>query len=322
MKVLFICSGNSPNFDIVPFIKSQGESLLEQGVELSYFKVVGKGIIGYVKSALKLRAYLKDNKADLIHAHYSLCALTAILAFPKKPIIASFMGDDAYGAYNEKGKLIIGSIYLILLTKLIQPFVDYIIVKSSNIYKTINFKKKCSVIPNGVNFIDPTLEKKAFLNLKGIDSREKMIFYLGNKSDSRKNFLLAQKAYDLLKMNNVKLIAPFPIKHEDVFNYLYYSDLLLFTSTMEGSPNLVKEAMACNCPIVTTDVGDVRWILGNTYGCYITSFDPDDVAAKIKLALSFGKRTNGRQRIIELGLDSETVAKKIVEVYKKVVFEK
>lgn len=322
MKVLFVSSGNSINFDIVPFIKLQGESLREQGVELNYFPVMGKGIKGYIKSVMKLRTYLKENKVDLIHAHYSLCALTAILTFSNKPIIASFMGDDAYGAYNEKGKLILGSLYLVLLSKPIQAFVDYIIVKSSNIYKTIIFKKKCSIIPNGVNLTDPTMERKTFLNSKGIDLKDKLIFYLGNTTDSRKNFKLAKKAYDLLKMNNVRLIAPFPIKHEDVFNYLYFSDLLLFTSTMEGSPNLIKEAMACNCPIVATDVGDVRWILGNTNGCYITSFESEDVTEKIKLALSFGKRTNGRQRIVELGLDTETVAKKIVEVYKKVIIEK
>ena len=80
--------------------------------------------------------------------------------------------------------------------------------------------------------------------------------------------------------------------------------------------------MACNCPIVSTDVGDVRWVIGNTEGCYKCSYEPGDVAEKIKMALEFARtkgRTKGRQRIIELGLDSESIAKRIVEVYESVI---
>ena len=100
------------------------------------------------------------------------------------------------------------------------------------------------------------------------------------------------------------------------------SDCVLLTSFSEGSPQFIKEAMACNCPIVTTNIGDVNWVLGNTDGCYLTSFEPEDVAEKIKLAIEFRethRHTRGRERIIELGLDSIPVAKRIIEVYEKVV---
>jgi glycosyltransferase involved in cell wall biosynthesis len=89
---------------------------------------------------------------------------------------------------------------------------------------------------------------------------------------------------------------------------------------MEGSPNVIKEAMACNCPIVATDVGDIRWVLGETEGCYISSFDTKEFADKIRLALKYSEtvgRTNGMKRIQELGLDSETIAKRIIDIYKK-----
>ena len=108
------------------------------------------------------------------------------------------------------------------------------------------------------------------------------------------------------------------------FKILYYNaaDLLLLTSKHEGSPNIIKEAMACNCPVVSTDVGDVRWVIGNTKGCYITSSNPVGVAQKVMLALEFSEknsRTKGRERIMELGLDSDTIAAKIIAVYKKVL---
>ena len=91
----------------------------------------------------------------------------------------------------------------------------------------------------------------------------------------------------------------------------------MLTSLWEGSPNVIKEAMACNIPIVSTDVGDVREVIGNTEGCYITSFEPEYIAEKIELALQFGKRTDGRENIKHL--ESSLIARKIIDLYKKIV---
>ena len=76
--------------------------------------------------------------------------------------------------------------------------------------------------------------------------------------------------------------------------------------------------MACNIPIVSTDVGDVRQNIENLEGCYLTTYNPKDVAKKIDLALQFGKRTNGRERLLEFGLDNNTIAKRIIELYRSI----
>ena len=98
------------------------------------------------------------------------------------------------------------------------------------------------------------------------------------------------------------------------------SDIVVLTSLREGSPNVIKEAMACNCPVVATDVGDIAWLFGNEPGHFLSGFDPQDVATKLNMALEFSEeygRTSGRNRIIELGLDSESVARRIVGVYEE-----
>lgn len=100
------------------------------------------------------------------------------------------------------------------------------------------------------------------------------------------------------------------------------SDVVVLTSLWEGSPNVIKEAMACNRPIICTNVGDVSLVFGNTLGCYLISFDPKDVVSKLTMALSFSEKhdkTNGRRRIFELGLDSKTVANRIINIYQSIL---
>jgi len=319
MKVLFVCSGNSKE-GITPIVKSQGESLRRNGIDLDYFTIRGKGVIGYLKNISKLKIFLKSNKFDIIHAHYSFCGWVSSLASNNIPVIVSLMGSDTYGDVNIKGKINFSSYFNIISTKLLQPFVSKIIVKSKNLEKYIYLKKKVEIIPNGVDYNKfILLENIKCKNKIGIDTNKMIILFLGDITNPRKNFNLLRSSLNLLNDNSIKLITPYPVSHEEIVFYLNAADVLVMTSYLEGSPNVIKEAMACNLPIVSTDVGDVKEVVGDTEGCYICSYDPKDVANKIKMAIDYGKRTNGRERIIELGLDSDTIAKKIIKVYEKVL---
>ena len=91
------------------------------------------------------------------------------------------------------------------------------------------------------------------------------------------------------------------------------ADVLLFTSFWEGSPNVVKEAMACNLPIVSVRVGDVPEVIGNAHNCYLADYDPADLAAKVKCVLASGERSNGRQFVEHLRV--ENVARKLNDIY-------
>ena len=90
---------------------------------------------------------------------------------------------------------------------------------------------------------------------------------------------------------------------------------------MEGSSNVIKEAMACNCPIVTTDAGDAKWVIGNTAGCYVSTFEPEDVADKIKQALSFSQK-QGTTLGVSASLKSAWIRNNCnsdYQIYKKVI---
>ena len=96
-------------------------------------------------------------------------------------------------------------------------------------------------------------------------------------------------------------------------------DAALMTSHSEGSPQFIKEVMACGCPLVSVDVGDVKEITAGVDGCYLVSRGPKEIAEKLQLAIDFKERTQGRQRIVELGLGNQKIAEKIVAIYTNVV---
>ena len=292
MKVLFVCSGNSKDFGIVPFIKVQGESLKRQGIDVDYYPIIGKGIPGYLKAGIQLRKYLRRNHYDLIHAHYTLSGWAAIIGSRKTPVVLSLMGDDAYGTYVGVNNVRMSSRVLTLLTWLIQPFVKAIISKSHNIEKYVYLKNKSYVIPNGIDTVK--FRQQATINKSEYFAKDKkIILFLGNKAEIRKNYSLVESAVNLMNLPHVELANPYPVKHTDVPALLSAADVLAVPSFMEGSPNVVKEAMACNCPIVATNTGDVKWVIGETEGCYVSSFYVHEFSAKLKLALKFAEAPGG-----------------------------
>ena len=322
MRILFVCSGNVKGFEIVPFIREQGEALIRQGIEIDYFPVIGKGISGYVKAGLQLRKQLKDKHYDVIHGHFTLSGWAAVLGSRKTPVVLSLMGSDAYGEYVGENKVIFSSRYLTLLTYLIQPFVKAIISKSANIEKYVFQKNKSYIIPNGIDAHKFFAAKEDYRTELNLNPSKKQILFLGSKKSIRKNITLVENAMKYLNSDEVELIHPYPIAHAEVPKYLNAVNVIAVCSFMEGSPNVVKEAMACNCPIVATAIGDVEWVLADTAGCYLSSFDPKEYAEKLKLALQFSEtqgRTKGEERIKALGLDSETIARRVIEVYKKAI---
>ena len=320
MKVIFVCSGNT-KFGVSPFVKAQAESLIAQNIEVSFFVIEGKGGVAYFKAINKLRKFVRNQQADIIHAHYTFSGWVAILSWTGLPIVLSLMGDDAYGSVNRRGKTKLSRYYSIVLTFLIQPFLKQIIAKSYNIARYVYRKEILSVIPNGVDF-------SVFKPGNGIHAREKLgldkntfyVLFLNNINDFRKNFELASNGFSIFqkKYPDVQLLTPYPVSHNEVTRYFDSSNVLLHTSLREGSPNLIKEAMAANCPIISTKVGDVVESIGNTKDCYTVGFDANEIADHLEKIYKRGFfRTDGRSRIDHLR--SNNIAREIIRVYNKMI---
>lgn len=317
MRILFVSSGNAAN-GIGAVVKNQADTLIEYGLILTIYGIEGKGYLGYLKNIFKLRKHLKHNKYDIIHAHYSNCLIVSYLAKRTEKLGVSFMGSDILRIQTRSQKII-----LIICKRIAKMKCDFIIVKTSEMAKVIS-SSKTSVIANGVSLKDfYPLSKDAAREKLGIEKNVKLIIFVSNPLRPEKNYKLALEAYEKLKTDNnnskIKLLPVYNIAKENLKYYYNAADILLLTSLHEGGVNVVKEAMACNCPIVATNVGDVEEVIRNTEGCFITEFDADDVANKIEKALMFNKRTNGNDRILVLGFDSEKVADKIINIYNKVI---
>jgi len=308
LKVLFVASGNhgAPS----PVIQNQGDALVSEGVIVDYFLIKGKGIKGYLRNVMPLRKYLKEHKYDAIHAHYSLSAFVASLA-GIKPLVVSLMGSDVKAAGWYK--------FIIRLFAWLFRW-KAIIVKSNDMYRSLGIKRAI-IIPNGVNMerFQPMDKTECQLRL-GWQTANTISHILFPAASSRpeKDYPLAEAATKLAIINHQSEIVLHAFDNTPNTETPYWynaADVVLMTSKWEGSPNVIKEAMACSRPIVAVNVGDIAERTSGVEGCYVAQTrDPEELASLIEKALTF-TQTKGRERIIADGLDSHDVNHRLIEVY-------
>lgn len=310
MKVLFVASGNK-NGAPGAVVKNQADSLSSKDIELSFFLIKGKGIVGYLKNIIPLVKFLKKNDFVVVHSHYSLSAfVTTIALWFVKPVphVVSLMGSDTQlKGISRK------------IVKICHSFFwSKTIVKSEQML-TDSGLKNAEIIPNGVDLKKISNIENNLENEFSVNKQKKIVLFAANPVRESKNYSLAEQA---MKNIPAELKVVYNKPHEEILAEILHADVLLLTSRWEGSPNIIKEAMGCNCPIVSTNVGDVTWLLGETPGHFITNFDPVNVSNSIDLALKFKSKcreTAGRQRIINLGLDADSVANRIYIIYKTLI---
>lgn len=312
MKVIFVASGNKAVGKVNSFVQSQYDSLVAEGLNMVLFPIVGHGIKAHLRAAKELHHLIRREQPDVVHAHYSICGHVAALAMmcmrKKTKLVVSILGS--FPTHSKKWRLV---------KFCIRHIWDKTIVKSQRTARQLG--EDVAIIPNGVNLetFYPQDYHQA-RQLVGFETDKRYIIWCSNPERKEKNFALAQAAVGMVsESDNVVLLPIFNKTPQEVAIYMNAADCLLLTSQMEGSPNVIKEAMACNCPIVSTDVGDVRERLEGLTGCYILPENMErpveQLAGLIANCLKFGKRTSGYKRIIDDQLTVEQVAQRIIQCY-------
>jgi len=309
MKVLVVCSFKLKQKDNVsPFVREQVAALRSHGVECVFFHVKGKGVVGYLRQLKFLRKRIKEFNPDVIHAHFGLCGLLANLQ-RKVPVVTTYHGSDI----NDKKAY---------------PFSKMAIRLSAwNIFvsrKTMEIarpSKNYSLLPCGIDFSDLQLTQRSEARQRmKLDFDKKYVFFAGAFDNQVKNAPLAKEAVAFLQDEKLELLELKGYTREEVTLLMCAADAFLMTSFSEGSPQVVKEAMACGCPIVSVDVGDVKERMDGVEGCYVTQTrNPEDLAELLKKVLAFEGKTNGREKLLADCLDNRQVAENLLNIYKKVI---
>lgn len=308
------------------FIKSQIDSVAAAGHDIRLLFIDGReSKSNYLAAVGNLRRILREQPCDLIHAHYGLSG--AIAASQRGvPVVLSYCGDDLHGTSNGSGGITPGSRATVWIGQLVSLGVRKIILKSESMMSELKFRsarEKAVVIPNGVNFdlFRPMSREEARARLQWNTEGRRVLFPSAPKTPV-KRFDMAMKAVELLRGfdPDVQLISLGGILQRDVPLYMNACDAMVLTSDSEGSPNVVKEAMACNLPIVSVDAGDAWQVMEGTSMCRRAERRSENVAENLRQVLETGGRSNGRDKIAHLELG--TIANRVIAVYCSVVDDK
>lgn len=332
MRVLFATNmyplPERPSYGI--FVKRQAEAVKALGHDLDEWFLDGsRNALTYLTGFRRLARETQRFKPDLIHAHYGITGFIA--AFPRSPVplVLSLCGDDVLGAPRRGGGITVKSRVIRDMTRAACARAAHIIVKSgemAQIVKSWGFRAP-HVIPNGVDldFFAPPASPREVLAARerlGLDPHRKYILFPSHAWERRKRVDLAEEVTSRVVRAGVD-VALLPIYHQPqavVAEYFRACDVMILTSEWEGSPNVVKEAMAATLPTVAFDVGDVKWLCSGTkLHRVIARHDVDAMTHEVLDVLSRpNQRGDGRDRIARL-LSSEQVARQIDGVYRQAV---
>ena len=318
-----MCSRNSGR--VVPFIEEQAESVRRLGHTVKFFTIEGKGIGGYLKNWLPYIAKLRIFQPNVVHAHYGLSCLFANLQM-RVPVVSTYHGSDI----NDPKVFRFSKIAIklsrrnVFVSEKITPLTPLETSPPAPLLEERGEgegRDKNVVIPCGV---DTTLfvpmDKQECRERMKQDADKKYVLFAGAFDNKVKNAAPAKAAVELLK--DVELLELKGYSRQEVVWLMNAVNAVLMTSFTEGSPQFIKEAMACNCPVVSVLVGDVPEVIQDVKGCYLASYDEKDIADKLQKVFAEGQRTEGREVIIERQLDLMQVAERIETVYGLVVNDK
>jgi len=322
IKVLWILPGKEEDAGTMVFSRRQISDLKEKGIagEIFHFNTCLK-IKSLRNEFFRYKLFIKKNRPDIVHSQYGTITSFLGLMFRTCPYVITFQGSDLNKTPSDG---IFRDFFGRKLSLFAAKKADKIICVSESLKQQLpdKLQAKAKVIPFGVDFehFRPSniFDARNHLEWK---ANEKVILFNAN-NPKVKRLDLAIKIEKIVKktISNVRLfVLDGKANPEDIPYFINASNVLLLCSDNEGSPTMIKEAMACNLPIVANDVGDVAERIRDVENCYLVNQDVDEMANTIIQTLNSDKQSNGRELLQFQNLSNEKVASKVKELYEEIV---
>ena len=327
MKVLFLTNAyptpERPWLGTAVRLQEEGLSSLGAEVAILYLKRTEKGKFVYLSALPVIKQKFIKGQFDILHVQFGgvqafLGALTA-----RDKCVITYHGTDLHGgnppSLQEKISYMIG----IFCSRLAVRMAGASIAVSQNLVENLPRKiaRRIEIIPTGVDFRVFRPMDKAYARMRlNLEQDPYLVLFCDNNNDPVKRRDIAEQTVGLLQKQglNVSLLVMTHIPFEEVPLYLNAADALLVTSEKEGSPNIVKEALACNLPVVSVDVGDVAEMIAGVKSCRIVQRDPETIKDVLAEIILTGVPSDGREKRRNV-IDNEKVCNRVMEVYKRVV---
>jgi glycosyltransferase involved in cell wall biosynthesis len=299
------------------FIKTQADSLERLGVDLDVLPIRGyAGKRAYADAVGKLRRVTRENGYDLVHAHYGHAGVVARLQ-GAAPLVVSYCGDDLLGTPAEGGGITARSRVEAAVFRRLARSAAATITKSEEMERALpsRCRARNHVIPNGVDIERFAPRPRADARRELGWDEEPIALFVGDPAIPRKNHKLAAAAcrHAASRLPGLRLEVAQGFTPDQIPTLMSAADALLMTSLWEGSPNVVKEAMAAELPVVAVPAGDVEERLRGVAGCFVRPYEAHALGEALTEALSDGRSHAARQAVSELSL--ENVARRVIEVY-------
>jgi teichuronic acid biosynthesis glycosyltransferase TuaC len=302
------------------FIKRQAAFLSAAGVEVDVYHFHGEQRPWrYMGAWFEARRRLWRRRYDLVHAQFGQSGL---LALPKQiPLVVTFRGSDLLGIVRDTdGARTWPGRVLQCASRLVARRADAVVVVSEHMKASLPPGIPATVLPSGLDLslFHPMPRSEARARL-GLPADQPLVLFAGRPTQGRKRYGLAQQAVEIVRRTiPAELIVAWGIPHTEVPLYMNAADVLVFTSVQEGSPNVVKEALACDLPVVSVPVGDVAERLRGLEGCELCADErPETIAAGLERVLRRGRRVDGHAAVREL--DERVLTARLIELYRSIL---
>jgi glycosyltransferase involved in cell wall biosynthesis len=293
------------------FVKRQVAALCHVGVAVIPFYLASRtSPLVLIREWRRLRTTIRHFRPDIMHAHFGtmtafFCSLSARL-----PLVITYRGSDLNpSASTPRLRAGLGK----LLSQLAALRACRIICVSEQLKQRLLWcKRRVTVIPSGVDLsLFYPRPKEAARHELGWRAAERVVLFNAGKFPQVKRLDLAKQAIEAAGAlcGNIRFeVLDGSSDSRAIPTLMNAADCLLVTSDWEGSPNIVKEALACNLPVVSVDVGDVRERLAAVRPSRIVGRDPKEIGEALAEVLVRGERSNGFLAVQALSQDKVALA--------------